>query len=139
MILVDTSGVLAWIDGSQRLHGETAKAMATQDGPLLLSPFVLAEIDYLLGTRVGQSQQHRFLGEVARGAFELASFDPPKIEKALGIMRAYADLSVGLADASICVLAEETDCRTVLTLDERHFRVLTGPGGKPLRLLPADA
>jgi hypothetical protein len=27
----------------------------------------------------------------------------------------------------------------VLTLDERHFRVLRGPGGHPFRVLPADA
>jgi predicted nucleic acid-binding protein len=36
------------------------------------------------------------------------------------------------------VLAARHGTRDVLTLDERHFRVLT-VGGEPLRLLPADA
>ena len=48
-------------------------------------------------------------------------------------------LELGLADASIAVLAARLDADAVLTLDERHFRALRGPGGRPFRLLPADA
>jgi hypothetical protein len=33
----------------------------------------------------------------------------------------------------------DTGVRDLLTLDERHFRALRGPGGRPFRLLPADA
>lgn len=50
----------------------------------------------------------------------------------------YADLEVGLADASVVVLSHRYGVRDVLTLDERHFRSLRGPGGRPFRLLPAD-
>ena len=46
---------------------------------------------------------------------------------------------LGLADASIAVLAERYACSDVLTLDQRHFRVVQGPDGRPFRLLPADA
>ena len=48
------------------------------------------------------------------------------------------NLNLGLADASIAVLAERYRCRSVLTLDQRHFRVILGPGGQPFRLLPFD-
>ncbi|MEA2234772.1 MAG: hypothetical protein QOD83_4588, partial [Solirubrobacteraceae bacterium] len=53
MILVDTSGLLAALDAAQRLHREAAVSLAAASPPLLLSPFVLAELDYLLATRVG--------------------------------------------------------------------------------------
>jgi predicted nucleic acid-binding protein len=36
------------------------------------------------------------------------------------------------------VLANRYGIRDVLTLDERHFRALRGPNGRPFRLLPAD-
>jgi hypothetical protein len=36
------------------------------------------------------------------------------------------------------VLAHRYNTSEVLTLDERHFRVLPAPGG-PFRVLPADA
>ena len=51
----------------------------------------------------------------------------------------YADLGIGLADASIVVLAGRHRTLDVLTLDERHFRSITGPRDRPFRLLPADA
>ena len=51
----------------------------------------------------------------------------------------HADLRVSLADASNVVLADRHDTLDVLTLDERHFRTLRGPGGRPFRILPADA
>jgi predicted nucleic acid-binding protein len=54
-------------------------------------------------------------------------------------MERYADLDLGLADASNVVLANRHDTLDVLTLDERHFRVLRGTGGRPFRLLPADS
>lgn len=57
---------------------------------------------------------------------------------AAGIER-YADLEIGLADASVVVLAERLQVVDVLTLDERHFRTMLGPGNAPFRLLPADA
>jgi len=54
------------------------------------------------------------------------------------IMRRYSNLAIGLADASIVVLAERHGTRDVLTLDERHFRTLRAAAGKRFRLLPAD-
>jgi len=48
VILLDTSGLLAAIDSSQSQHAKSAAALRQATGPLLLSPFVLAELDYLL-------------------------------------------------------------------------------------------
>ena len=66
MILLDTSGLLSAIDGAQRHHGECAAALTRASPPLLLSPFVLAELDYLLARHVGTGAQTALLDEVAR-------------------------------------------------------------------------
>jgi len=55
VILVDSSGLLAAIDSSQRDHDLAARALRAAEPPLLLSPFVLAELDYFLATRIGCS------------------------------------------------------------------------------------
>jgi predicted nucleic acid-binding protein len=138
LILVDTSGLLAVIDDDQLLHQEAVRSLRAAAVPRLLSPFVLGELDYMLSTRVGRAAQHALLEEVARGAYRLEAFVDSDIGAALEIMRRYNDLDIGLADASIVVLAERHGTRDVLTLDERHFRKLSGPGGAPFRLLPAD-
>jgi predicted nucleic acid-binding protein len=100
---------------------------------------VLAELDYLLASRVGPAAAQVLLGEVARGAYRLEPFGADDVALAAQVIERHLDLQVGLADASLVVLAARHGCADVLTLDERHFRVLPGPGGQPFHLLPADA
>src|SRR5262245_3003980 len=69
VILLDTSGLLSAIDASQRQHARCMAAIGTAEGALLLSPFILAELDYLLSVRVGTAAQRMLLDEVARGAY----------------------------------------------------------------------
>lgn len=139
MILLDTSGLLAAIDGSQRHHRAAANALRKAGGPLLLSPFVLAELDYLLTTRVSAAAASALLAQVAAGAYQLESMAAGDVARALEITEQHRDRSLGLADASIVVLAERHGVLDVLTLDEGHFRTLRGPRGRSFRLLPADA
>lgn len=138
MIVLDTSGLLAAIDGSQRQHAEAAAVIRSSSRPLLLSPFVLAELDYLLSTRVSHGAAVALLDQVAAGAYRLEPMESDDIGRASEIVLQYRDLQLGLADASLVVLAERHGTLDVLTLDERHFRAIAGPGGRPFRLLPAD-
>lgn len=139
MILLDTSGLLAAIDASQRRHDAARRSLEQAQPPWILSPFVLAELDYLLATRVGQDSERSLLAEVGRGVYRLEAFEADDIAAAERLIGRHADLDIGLADASIVVLAIRYGVRDLLTLDERHFRVLRGPDGRPFRLLPADA
>ena len=139
MILLDTSGLLSAIDSSQRHHEAVLSAVSAMPPPWLLSPFVLAECDYLLATRVGQDAERALLKEVAREVYQLEPMDASDIGAAERVVGRYAALDIGLADASIVVLANRHGIRDVLTLDERHFRTLRGPSGRPFRLLPSDA
>jgi uncharacterized protein len=137
VILLDTSGLLAALDAGQRSHRQAVASLAAARPPLLLSPFVLAELDYLLASRVGAAARTSLLEEVQRGAYLLEPMTGADVVRAQAIIERYADLGISLADASIVVLAERHRVRDVLTLDERHFRVLTADGNA-LRLLPAD-
>ena len=138
MILLDTSGLLAAIDGSQRRHAECAALVVAASRPLLLSPFVLAELDYLIGKRIGPAAQGELLDEVVRGAYRLEPFGVADVALARDVIARHADLRLGLADASIVVLAGRHATRDVLTLDERHFRTVRTLDRKRFRILPAD-
>lgn len=136
MLLLDTSGLLAAIDAGQRRHADCAAVIAGRRGPFLLSPFVLAELDYLLASRVGRVAQHALLEEVSRGAYRLEAFDATDVETASRVMKKYPTLDPGLADASLVVLAARHRTRDVLTLDRRHFDVLRQLNGRPFRVWP---
>ena len=139
MILLDTSGLLAAIDASQRHHAECAAALAKAPPPLLLSPFVLAELDYLLSRHVGTVAQMALLEEIVRGAYQLESFDSADVARAREVLGRFPKLRIGIADASLVVLSERHRTRNVLTLDERHFRALRATDRKRFKILPFDA
>jgi predicted nucleic acid-binding protein len=138
VIVLDTSGVLAAIDASQRDHRLAAEALRAAGPPRLLSPFVLAELDYLLATRVSTAAAGAFLAEVAAGAYQLESIDTADVGACLDVIERYRDLALGIADASVVVLAARHGTHDLLTLDERHFRAVTALDGRPFRMLPAD-
>lgn len=137
MILVDSSGLLAAIDSNEADHKAAARALETAEPPLLLSPFVLAELDYFLATRVGSAAEIALLEEVAAGAYQLEQFEARDVEAALELVRRYQSVNLGLADASIVILADRHDVSDVLTLDERHFRAVRRSKGQAFRLLPS--
>lgn len=139
MILLDTSGLYSAIDAGQPEHERVLETLRTEAGPLVLSPFVLAEVDYFIQTRMTLAQELAFLDQVAKGVFDLSRLDVDDIRIARTVVERYDELGIGLTDASIVVLAERYGTNRVLTLDERHFRALRTLGGGPFTLLPADA
>jgi predicted nucleic acid-binding protein len=138
LILVDTSALYAAANARQPEHARVRAALESQPGPLLISPFVLAEIDYLIEDRAGVDAEIAFLKEVALGTYRLMPFGGDDVGAARFIIESYRDLGLGLADASIVVLAGKLGTNRVLTLDERHFRAVRTVDGKPFEILPAD-
>jgi predicted nucleic acid-binding protein len=137
VILIDTGGLIAAIDPRQSHHVECARVIMRPQ-TRILSPFVLAELDYLITRNSGPMEARKLLQDVARGAYQLETFGADDVAAALAVIDRYADLDLGLADASIVVLAERYDCPSVLTLDHRHFRVVLGPRGRPFHIFPFD-
>jgi predicted nucleic acid-binding protein len=139
VIVLDTGGLYAALDANEELHGAAVAALVAARPPRLLSPFVLAELDYLIATRIGHDAEVALLDEIVRGAYQLAPFSAEEVSRAKRVMEQYEDLRLGLADASVVVLALQHRTLDLLCTDERHFRALRGPQGKKFRLLPKDA
>ena len=138
MILLDTSGLLAALFDDQRQHEECAQVLRDAEGPLILSPFVLAETDYLIQKYAGVKAEIMFLEDVERGAYELENFRADDMRNMRIMVTRYKDLNIGITDASLIVLADRYICRDVLTLDVRHFRAMRPTTKKSFRILPAD-
>jgi len=137
VIVVDTSGLLANYDRRDR-HNEDVKRILAVPQARVLSPFVLAELGYLVMRSGGRRAELTVLQDVMRGVYRLEYFSPADVGECASIIDRYADLDLGLADASIVLLAHRVDCLDILTLDERHFRAVRSINGKPFNILPID-
>jgi len=139
LILLDTSGLLAAFFPDQNRHAECLRALRDAEPPRLMSPLVLAELDYMIVKYAGVEAEVQFLAEVVTGVYEVSSVTTQHIINAQEVIARHRDLRIGLADAMTVVLAQHYNCRDVLTLDERHFRVLRFSARTPFRLLPSDS
>jgi predicted nucleic acid-binding protein len=139
VIILDTSGLFAAVNPDQAGHEAARAALDLESPPRVLSPFVLGELDYLTASRGGVRPELALLAEVTAGTYALAPFDGVDVAQAAAVVERYRDLGVGLADASIVVLADRYRTDRVLTLDERRFRALRPLAGGHFTILPADA
>jgi uncharacterized protein len=119
------------LDPNQNDHRAFADALISHRGPLIISPFVVAELDYMLLQRYGREDQLAFLDEVDRGAYLLEPFASEDFARARKLLDAYNYLpGFGIADASNVVLAERHGTRDILTTDQRDFRRVKLPGDR---------
>jgi uncharacterized protein len=94
---------------------------------------VLAEVDYFL--RDERRAMNAFMHDIARGAFTYAPPALDQLRRAMELDDRYADLSLGLVDASIVILAEDLGVHRIATRDLRHFGAVRLRGGKALELV----
>jgi predicted nucleic acid-binding protein len=138
VIVADTSGLLAMFNAREPAHEAVRAALtAAADDLLIVSPYVVAELDYLLATRLGVAAETAVLDELAGGAYELAQIDADDIEESARTIRRYSNQDIGITDASIAVLARRYGTRSILTLDRRHFDVMRPLDGGRFKLIPA--
>ena len=136
MIVADTSGLLALFNRAEPQHEAMRRVVEGQPDPLVISPYVVAELDYLVATRLGVDAELEVLTELAGGAYHLTSIEEEDMRSVIRVIERYRDQDIGVADASLVVLASRYRTRSVLTLDHRHFSVVRPLDGGRFRLLP---
>lgn len=136
-LIVDTGAIYASVDADDLHHEAVLDLLVHWEGELVVSPFVAAEADYMVLRRLGLDSQLLLLEDLA-GAFLIDGLDAAGITAAASLCSRYGDLEIGLADASMVVLAEKWQTRLLATFDERHFRAIEPLQGGAFELLPAD-
>jgi uncharacterized protein len=126
VITPDTSGAFAIVNRHDAAHRSVARVLERESDPLLLPIGVLAEIAYLIDVRLAKRALDLFLDDIEAGAFTLdhGDGDMPRIRE---LVKRYAGLPLGFADASVIACAERSGGRA-LTLDRRDFGVVGREG-----------
>ncbi|MFB6529193.1 PIN domain-containing protein [Streptomyces sp. NPDC056399] len=142
--IADTNALYRLLDPRVASHGQHKKALA-MISHLIISPMVLAELDYLVAERAGASKAlaaARFIERyTATRRFEVPSV-AAHLSSAIAVAEGYADADggkgVGLTDAMNVALAAAYGTEVLFTTD-RHFRMIRPLTGHPaFRLLPDD-
>ena len=135
-LILDTSGVVALLSEADAAHAACVAA-ASDDLELVVPPLTLGEIDYWCRKHGADVALAQFVGDIRRGAYELASLPLGDVDRAVDLADTYRELDLGIVDASVVALAERLKVTQVLTLDRRGFSVVRPRHCAALTLLPA--
>ncbi|GAB3947859.1 PIN domain-containing protein [Kribbella albertanoniae] len=139
MIVVDTGPIVAaalTADINHRRCVDLFASLRLNNEQLVIPPFVVTEVCYLLAKAGGSKSEMAFVRSLAAGDFTIASTTASALDRMADLIGQYADLPLGLADASVITLAEQLDLREVATLDRRRFSVVRPRHVNAFTLLP---
>ncbi len=138
MLLLDAGTLYAQADRADPNHAATVQVLKGETGPLIASALAVAEADYLILTRLGVDVEIAFAEDLAEGTFQVEWLTRAELRTAASILRRYRDLQLGLADASLVVLADRFRTLRLATFDYRAFRTVVPLQGGTFQLLPQD-
>ena len=121
-VIADTGFVVALTNGSDTRHIEV-RTVYLQHPRILLPKVVLVEVAYLLGRDAGIQTVVAFLRGLPASRFTLIEATDPDIARTAEILAQYVDSKVDFVDATVMAIAERLEIKTILTLDQRDFRM----------------
>jgi predicted nucleic acid-binding protein len=130
VIVLDTSGIIAAYNRQDRAHRASHEILAHTGEHMVVSPLVLAEVDYLATKYLGPAAALTVLGELERTT-SVVPFVNDDLRQAAAVLERYMDMNLGLTDAANVVIAGRYKTTRLLTLDGhyRAIRPLTGADG----------
>ncbi|MGH9158115.1 MAG: type II toxin-antitoxin system VapC family toxin [Acidimicrobiales bacterium] len=135
-LVLDTGPILALLDRDDPDHRRCRAMVEAAREDLVVPPLVLVEVGYWTLKLLGPEVWIAFVEDVSAGAYRLESLPVGDLERAAELEATYADLDLGLVDASVVALCERLREEKVATLDRRDFSVVRPRHCERLRLLP---
>jgi predicted nucleic acid-binding protein len=135
-LVVDTGVLLAALDTKDPDHAPCVELLSGRPDELVVPTATLIELDYFLRKRGAHEAWLGFCQDVAAGGYTLFDQSPLALLEAAHLQRTYADLRLGLVDASVFVTCVDLGVQEIATLDRRHFSVLRLPDGGTLEIFP---
>jgi hypothetical protein len=135
-LVLDTSGLYAILEESEPAH-QQCMAVLSGYSEFIVPAMTLAELDYWCRKRSGGPEAFAaFVGELRDGVYQVEHLTLDDFARAAQLEVMYADLDLGLVDASIIATCERLGETDLLTLDRRDFSVVRPRHCDALRLLP---
>lgn len=135
-VVVDAGVLLAAADADDDDHQVCAAVLREHRGELWLPAARRTQGSREIERNVGPAAEAAFVRHVASGQFKIVDLGPGEYERCAELIDTYADLGLGIVDASVITVAENLGVRTLATLNRRDFTVVRPRQTEASELLP---
>ncbi len=134
--IVDTGFLFALANAKDQHHAQVYDLARTLTDKIILPVTVLPEICYLLDSHLGHAAMRQFLQRVQSDAMQIEQITSVDLNRVREILDICADTRIDFVDGTIVALAERLNVTRILTLDQRHFRLVRPKHCSAFELLP---
>lgn len=124
MIIADAGPMIASLARADSHHARVVAFLHSNKEPLVIPSTILAEVSHFLMRYGLVSEEARLLRSIGTQRLQLEDPTLPDYLRAADLVEQYGDFPLGTVDAVIVAMAERLNVRTILTLDDRHFRAV---------------
>ena len=136
MLVVDAGPLVAAAATRDRNHARCVELLTCAPRPLVVPTLVVTEGAYLLGDRVGPAAEMAFARSLRDRELLVEPVDSADWSRIWELCERYADLPLGIVDASVIAACERLAVTTLATLDRRHFSTVRPRHCPALTLVP---
>ncbi|SNY81192.1 hypothetical protein SAMN04244553_2775 [Nocardia amikacinitolerans] len=133
-LIIDANVLVAVMNRKDRRHAEMRAFLNSRTDDFLVTPYVVAEVTYLLQKYAGAHAEIQFMDAVSNGVFR-EEFNPDDTPRIIDLMKQFADFPLGAAAASLIAVAERLGVHDIATADQ-HFRGVRTAGLDYLNVVP---
>lgn len=137
MLVVDAGPLVAAASTRDRNHRRCVEFLSAAPRPLVVPALVVTEVAYFLEDRIGPPAERALAASLRAGELHVEPVEPADWDRISELVEAYADLPLGIVDASVVTACERLGQTRLATLDRRHFAVVRPRHCKAFELLPA--
>jgi uncharacterized protein len=133
-LIVDTGPLVALLDATDPDHERCEALLQGTNEPRVVPVCVLVEVEYMV--RPWRGAFGALVAEFDRGGLELLDLPVRWLVRAAELVGSYAELPLGLVDATVIAAAEMLEEAKLATLDRRHFSLVRPANVSALTLVP---
>jgi uncharacterized protein len=135
-IIVDTGVLLAAADTDDADHDRCAALLRDHPGELHVPAPVIPETAWQIERNLGARSEAAFLRLITSERLHVVDLTLADWARCIALIETYADLGLGLVDASVIAVAERLPLTTIATLNDRDVRDVRPAHTKAFDLIP---
>lgn len=135
--VIDAGILYALVDRADTSHERAVEALKAETEAIVVPQAILPEICYLIGSRLGTTQETAFIRYLVESDWRLEALTDADLERVIALMSEIATSNIGFVHAAVAATAERMAAARIYTLNRHHYELVRPVHVDRFELLPS--
>jgi uncharacterized protein len=136
--VIDAGILYSLVDSADTAHQRAVSALEAETQAIVVPQVIMPEICYLIGSRLGASQETAFVRYLVDSDWRLEPLTDADLTRVIGLMSEHATSAIGFVHAAVAATAERMAATRIYTLNRHPYEQIRPVHAERFELLPAS-